>query len=227
MGRGPARALLGDCARAHAGAAARGTGRRRDRAIEDRAEYSRRWSPIWRTAGHGRAISYLIDGLRMLPASAAIRTVLIDEGEPGLAALTRLSASTLRRVLAAMAAHDAAIVAGTPADPGHSRRHRPRGDEPRVRRLAGQPRSGGRGRNGTPCRLVARAPVASLASPELPGGDVTAADSGDCRARGMGGRDADGSAAARNRRAGSAIGTTTPRSVGHAAPVSSCVAVAS
>lgn len=49
-------------------------------------------------------------GLRLLSASAAIRTVLIDPSEPGIRALGRLSAGTLQRVLAALSSTDAAVV---------------------------------------------------------------------------------------------------------------------
>lgn len=49
-------------------------------------------------------------GLRMLAASAAIRTVLIDATEPGARALAALNDTTLKRVLTALSSGDAAIV---------------------------------------------------------------------------------------------------------------------
>jgi hypothetical protein len=49
-------------------------------------------------------------GLETLPASAVIRTVLLDETEPGLDALAALTPSAARRVLTAIAPADVAIV---------------------------------------------------------------------------------------------------------------------
>lgn len=79
--------------------------------FEDRAEYlatfvadladGRAWNRDWYRA---------FDGLKMLPASAAIRTVLADAAEPPLAALARLSASALQRTITALSTHDAAVV---------------------------------------------------------------------------------------------------------------------
>ncbi|RDD83069.1 hypothetical protein DVJ77_00120 [Dyella tabacisoli] len=47
------------------------------------------------------------DGLRLLPASAAIRSVLIDEPQVGLAALLSLSHESALRILTTLTAHDA------------------------------------------------------------------------------------------------------------------------
>jgi hypothetical protein len=47
------------------------------------------------------------DGLRMLPLSAALRTVIANEGEAGLAALVRLTSEAARRVLQALSGADA------------------------------------------------------------------------------------------------------------------------
>jgi hypothetical protein len=46
-------------------------------------------------------------GLAMLPVSAALRTLMIDEGEVGLRSLARLTGDARRRVLAALSPNDA------------------------------------------------------------------------------------------------------------------------
>jgi len=50
------------------------------------------------------------DGLRMLPTSAALRTAICDQSEPGREALLQLSSGELREVLRALSRHDASLV---------------------------------------------------------------------------------------------------------------------
>lgn len=86
-------------------------GRRDGRTFADRAEWL---AAFFVALGDGHAWQRWwfaeMEGLRMLPASAALRTAIVDEGTTALQALARLERASLQRVLSVLADADVARV---------------------------------------------------------------------------------------------------------------------